>query len=117
MTKKEFEVQKALGLAMECDLTVTALTHQTSAQEIKDAVKKHTFTSRCIKEEACYYSSYTGHSRAKLTFEVKCVDNIIPRISAELQPHPVEIKIVFREMRSIEGKSTYHYEELYDSNL
>ena len=95
--EKEFEIQKALGLAFECNLTITTLlTPQIDIQKIKDAVEKHTFTSKCIKEEAYSYPAFTEHSEAKLKFEVKCVDNIIERLSTELRPYSVEILISFK---------------------
>ena len=106
--EKEFEVQKALGLAGEYFLiiTTTSMEPQVHGQKIKEAVEKHTFVSKCIAEEVNYpYSKYTaaggyevvqgiaGPVEIILTFCVKCVHGIKNRIITEFQHTSYEINI------------------------
>ncbi|KKK61903.1 hypothetical protein LCGC14_3009690, partial [marine sediment metagenome] len=87
MTAKEFEVQKALGLAGEYDLAINT-GPSGSVQAIKDAVVKHSFTSKCFEvvysdiDEPCV-------PYVTLKFEVGCVHEIMELIKVELHPHSI----------------------------
>lgn len=103
MTIKEFEVQKALGLAEEYILiiTTTGIEPKVCLQKIKDAVEKHTFVSKDIAREIKYpHAKYTttgygvecinaGPAEIILTFCVKCVHDIKNLIITELQPYEI----------------------------
>ena len=111
MTIKEFEIQKALGLAEEYFLTITTtnITPKICVQTIKDAVEKHTFVSKCIAKEIKYlYTTpiisgdykviYTsaGPTRITLTFCVKCIHEVENLIITELQYTSHEINTELR---------------------
>ena len=103
MTIKEFEIQKALGLAGEYRLTLdTTSTKYITIQNIKDAVEKHTFTSVCVTQNVDWpYSTHydrltgaavttsAGYSVITLIFEVRCVHTILRHIETELYPHDI----------------------------
>jgi len=84
VTVKEFEIQKALGLAEEYDLVINA-GPSVSVQAIKDAVEKHSFTSKCFEivysdiDEPCV-------PYVTLKFEVGCVHEIVKLIVSEFYP-------------------------------
>ena len=106
-TEKEFEIQRALGLAEEYILIInaTSIEPQVCRQKIKDAVEKHTFVSKCIAEEVNH--SYTIHPisghyetcstyagrKITLTFCVKCIHKVKSLIITEFQPYEVNIEL------------------------
>lgn len=96
MTRKEFDVQKALGLAGEYELIID-IEPLVSVKAIKDAVARHAFTSRCF--EIMYFDSTKdpvySMSYATLKFEVKCVHEITQLIIKDL-PHSLTIRIIPR---------------------
>lgn len=109
MANKEFKVQKALGLAGEYFLTITATSTEPQAyiQKIKEVVEKHTFTSKCIATEVKYfYTKHTttgggiGHTATGLTgivitFCVKCLHEIKDLIITEFPhtSHKIDIEL------------------------
>ncbi|KKK88394.1 hypothetical protein LCGC14_2743600 [marine sediment metagenome] len=92
MTIKEFEVQKALGLAGEYDLTVN-IGPPVRTQEVKVAVEKHTFASVCFRETYTDITDLAGIPWATLKFEVKCVHEVVKLIAAELHLPSVVVNI------------------------
>ena len=105
--EKEFEVQRALGLAEGYILIIqsTSIEPQVSVQKIEEAVEKHTFVSKCIATKVDYpYAKYTttgygveyinaGPGKIILTFSVKCIHKVKSLIITELQPYEINIEL------------------------
>lgn len=87
MTKKEYEVQKALGLADHFLLEfVVGPPH--SRKEVEKAVAKHTYDSRLLRWEntpekwdSRFYGAYTASS---YIFDIKCPFGAAAKIRVEL---------------------------------
>ena len=115
MTLKEFEMQKALGLADAYDLTISLYPNFTgrtfSHPELEATVKEHTFESKLIEKT---YSDDPTAAIPFMTFKfkVKCVHKIMDIINKALPNHPMTMAITFQSSRRFINQSNpYRYYE------
>ena len=76
---KEYEVQKALGLAGEWKLTITSKGSPKDLNKVEDELKNDSFNCICTKKEN-KYSSLTPYGWIEIReYKIKCPNELIDR--------------------------------------